>query len=85
MTTVFSVNHRDYETADEAIAVVEAAGSGSVIQFHVSRNLPGCLPEFVHRSCAMWTYQVRVDGVKRWMAHAIFGGTAEAYAEERPH
>jgi hypothetical protein len=83
MSTVFQAqtvsSHTDYPTADEAATAVEAAGSGSVVKFHVERNMPGCLPEFVYRSCALWT----LDGGV-WTARSIFGGTADSMGVERP-
>jgi hypothetical protein len=58
---------------------VEAHGSGSVVQFILERNRPGCLPVFVHKSLAFWT----LDGGK-WVKRGIFGGSADALGEERP-
>lgn len=75
---VFEVNNIDYTTADAAIAAVEAVGTGSVVKFVVEPNLHGCLPKFVHRSCAMWTFE---DGV--WYAYYIFGPGMRGH-RERP-
>lgn len=69
-------DHRDVEAA---IKVVEAAGSGRIVQFNESPNMPGCLPAIVLRSCAMWTY---ADNV--WHSHYIFDGYGGKMAEERP-
>lgn len=60
---------QDYATAGEAIAAVEARGSGSVVKFHISPNMPGCLPEKVYRSCALWNYE---GG--EWTEFDIFAG-----------
>jgi len=37
---------QDYATAGEAVAAVEAHGSGSVVKFNVTPNMPGRLPAF---------------------------------------
>jgi hypothetical protein len=80
MSIVFEFKGRDYESADEVIAAVEAAGSGSVVKFMMTPNRPGLLPEFVHRSCGLWSY---VDGT--WKRHSIYDGIGAAYEESRPH
>jgi hypothetical protein len=79
MTTVFTVNGTDYATPEEAIAVVEAHGSGNIIKFALVKNLPGCLPDYVHLSCALWAYE---DG--KWYAYSIHGGATEKLREEKP-
>lgn len=77
---VWSANNVDHPPPEEAIAAVEAVGSGSVVKFRLNRNLPGCLPEFVHNSCAMWSYE---DGI--WHSHYIFDGHGGKMAVEKPH
>lgn len=69
----------DMDTAEEAAAAVERRGSGSVVEFHVSPNLPGRLPKMVHSSVALWTFE---GGV--WTRLSIHSGTAEPMGEERP-
>lgn len=79
----FNVNGRydlDFDRPEDAIAHVEKEGSGSVVKFVGSRNLPGCLPETVYRSSCMWSLQ---DG--EWWSHYIFSGTGEKVNREKPH
>lgn len=76
-----TTDHRvDFDNPEDAIQRVEAAGSGRVVQFIGSRNLPNCLPETVYSSLAMWSYQ---DG--EWWSHYIFSGSGEKIAQEKPH
>jgi hypothetical protein len=70
---------RDCLTSQEAIARVESWGGGSVVKFRKERNLPNCLPEYVLRSLAMWTFD---DG--QWWSHYIFDGHGEKVAQEKP-
>lgn len=77
---VFTVDHVDYATPKEAIDVVEAKGHGSVIEFMLERNREGCLPDYVHRSLNLWSFQ---DG--EWWSHYIYSGTGEKIAREKPH
>lgn len=70
----------DFDTPEEAISVVEAAGRGSVVLFFGSPNIRGCLPATVYRSCAMWQYH---DG--KWYSYSIFSANCEKLEEERPH
>lgn len=83
MSTVYqaqtAANSTDFDTPEAAAAACEAAGSGQVVKFHVERNMPGCLPEFVYRSCALWTLEAGV-----WTARSIFGGSADSMGVERP-
>jgi hypothetical protein len=44
---------QDFETKEEAIAYVDAVGSGNVITWAEYHNLPGCLPEMRRSSCAL--------------------------------
>lgn len=83
MTTVYCINNEgvDYATAAEAIAVVEARGEpATVVKFHLEKNMPYCLPEYVHRSIAMWMYQE-----KYWTQRSIFGGVSDIVCEGKPH
>lgn len=73
-------NNIDFDTADEAAKAVEAVGKGSVTLFHLSKNIPFCQPEYVARSCALWTLE---EG--KWTARSIFGGTCTSLHEERPY
>lgn len=84
MAVVFKANGIDFHTAADAIAAVEKKGSGSVVKFHVAKNLPGLHPDLVYRSCALWSFQKRADGNMKWMAHDIFSGHGYPYKEERP-
>lgn len=77
MTVVYEALNKDHATAQEAKAAVEAAGSGQVVKFHVLPNLPGRLPELVHRSCAMWVYE---EGA--WSEIGIHAGGRWAGAPE---
>jgi hypothetical protein len=77
---VFQAFNTDYATAEEAIAAVEDKGSGRVVKFMMERNLPNCLPEYVHRSIGLWSYQ---DG--KWFSHYIYDGRGDRLAEEKPH
>ena len=77
---VYQAQGADYATAEQAALAVEAAGSGSVVEFLLEPNLPGCLPAFVHKSLALWT----LEGGK-WTSRAIHGGGGgESLGEERP-
>jgi hypothetical protein len=82
---VFQTSHDrvDHPTPEAAIASTEAHGSGTVVAFVVTRNLPGCLPELVHSSCNMWTYNLREDA--KWRGHYIFDGHGDAINEEKPN
>ncbi|MGK2884358.1 MAG: hypothetical protein ACSLE8_06215 [Rhodococcus sp. (in: high G+C Gram-positive bacteria)] len=80
MKTVWTVDHIDYDTPEQAIAIVEAKGSGSVVKFYLERNLVGLLPEFIHRSLSLWSYE---DGI--WHSHYIYDGHGGKLAVERPH
>lgn len=81
MSIVYQVDyqHTDYPTAQEAREIVEAKGGGRVVQFQVSPNLPGRLPERVYRSCAMWVYEDKV-----WYGINIFGGYGDRVANCLP-
>ena len=70
---------QDHDTAEQAALAVEAAGQGSVVEFLLEPNRPGCLPKFVHKSLGLWTLE---DG--KWLARAIFSGSATPLGEERP-
>lgn len=84
MNHVFQATHGieqpvEFTTADEAAKFVEARTSGTVVEFLLEPNAPGCLPKHVHRSLAMWCYQAGA-----WHRHAIFDGTGGALGVERP-
>ena len=70
---------QDFDTAQEAVAAVEAVGSGNVTKFREVPNGPGCLPKFVSQSCALWRYERDV-----WSEISIFGGYAESLGEGKP-
>lgn len=70
----------DFDTAEGAIAAVEANGSGIVVKFHGRPNNPGCLPEIVWNSSSMWSFE---NG--KWRGHYIHDGLGAAVNEERPH
>jgi hypothetical protein len=79
--TKFTVDQaHDCDSPEEAIGMVEKAGQGSVVLFHGSPNRPGCLPDIVWRSCAMWSFQ---NG--EWWSHYIFDGRGDKVAQEKPH
>ncbi len=82
---VFQTQHDrvDHATADEAIASVEKRGSGSVVRFNVSRNLPNLKPDWEYRSSGLWSFNR--DGNGKWQAHDIFSGHGRAYADEKPN
>jgi hypothetical protein len=79
-TYVFEARGIDYATPEEAIAAVEARGSGTVVKFYLERNLPDWLPEVVHRSVGLWSFG---DG-HPWRKHSIYDGWGAAYEESRP-
>jgi hypothetical protein len=58
----------DYPTLGDAALAVQQSGSGSVVKFIRNRNLPNCLPEYVLKSLAMWTFE---NG--KWYSIYIFG------------
>jgi hypothetical protein len=68
-----------YASADDAIAAVEALGTGSVTLFLGSPNMPHCKPDTVWRSNAMWQFH---EG--KWFEMSIFSGTCERLYEGRP-
>jgi hypothetical protein len=45
--------NQDFEDKEEARKAVEACDEGRIVTFVRSKNLPGCLPEFVDKSCSM--------------------------------
>lgn len=78
----FTVRDIEHPSAEAAIAVVEARGSGSVIKWG-SRPNPlahlGALPERESYSLALWSYE---DGV--WYRHAMSDGIGGRLTDERP-
>lgn len=78
-TTLGTFRTQDCTTAEEAAQAVERAGAGSVVEFILERNMPGCLPEMVRKSVSLWTLEAGT-----WTKRSIFGGTAEGMGEERP-
>lgn len=72
--------HEDFESVEHAIAKVEAAGSGSIVKFFGSPNMPGRLPKIVYRSCAKWIFEGN-----EWSSIAIHDGIGGRVSRELPH
>jgi hypothetical protein len=81
MKCVFVVSQsKDFDTAEEAIQYVESSGEEhSVVKFLLEPNLPGRLPEYVHKSVGLWSYQ---GG--EWWSHYIYDGTGAKLERQRP-
>lgn len=69
-----------FAKAEDAIAQVEANGSGTVVLFIGEPNMPFCLPKTVWRSNAMWQY---AEG--KWYEMSIFSGSCDRLQEGLPH
>lgn len=78
-TTVFEAMGVDYPTPEQAIEVIEKRGHGSVIRFFLERNREGCKPDYVHKSCGLWSF----DGTD-WWSHYIYSGTGEKLEKQKP-
>lgn len=73
----------DVPTAERAIALLEGLGlDGTVVGFRVERNLPHCLPEYVHRSFGLWAY--RPHEANPWRHHYIYDGRGGVYEYTQP-
>lgn len=70
----------DFNKAEDAIARIEQIGKGSVIKFVQQKNLPGCKPDIVQRSNALWRYDAG-----QWTELSIFSGTTEPLNRTKPH
>lgn len=68
----------DFETAEEAITLVESVGSGSVVRF---RNEPNGHGGFDARCSAMWS----LEPEHGWWAHYIWDGRGGRISQEKPH
>lgn len=71
---------QDYDTAEKAIAAIEANGRGKVVKFHGRPNMPHCLPETVWSSVGMWTLTE-----KGWQEHSLYDGYGRAFAQSTPN
>lgn len=47
----------EYLTREEAVDYVVSQGSGQVIKWLIERNLPGCQPDYVHKSLSLDVYE----------------------------
>jgi hypothetical protein len=74
-----SMTYTEHTTAAEAVARVEKFGYGSIIKFNQEMNLPGCLPLWVSRCSAMWSFE---NG--EWWSHYLFDGIGGKLEKERP-
>lgn len=68
-----------FPTPEEAIKAVETKGTGTVVLFLGSPNMPHCKPDIVWRSNAMWKFE---DG--KWFEYSIFTGVSERLHEGKP-
>lgn len=78
--TTYAPQRIESEDVEELIKIVEANGHGSITKFFHERNMPYCLPEFVAKSCGLWSYR---NG--EWWAHYIYDGRGDPIEIERPH
>lgn len=84
MTIVFKVNYGpDIATAEEAIRIAEQNVSAQVVKFVLEPNMPRCLPEFVHRSISLWSFDSNRD--KKWLEHYIYDGYGNPLEEGKPN
>lgn len=68
-----------FETPQEAIEVVEKAGTGNVAKLRLVENRPGCLPEFLFRSVSFWRYE---NG--QWKEVDIYCNMGSALGKSKP-
>lgn len=61
---------RDFDDEADAKKAIEACDEGRLVTFVRSRNLPGCLPEYVDKSCGMDCWNKGA-----WRAVNIFEGS----------
>ena len=47
----------EYLTRKEAVDYVVSQGSGQAIKWLIERNLPGCQPDYVHKSLSLDVYE----------------------------